>query len=206
MGWNQGGGGSIIDLGGVPVADVAGVTIETTADPINGGTMSVLTFPEDQTAIAIQLAGAAFPNTVIASDSEDGWYFSDGTIDPYNDGHAYLRVASDALAFGDVIFNHDNQFGADVKFGVGKGLKWPDAAAAQVHVTAATLVVQGGADGLQLDAQTGNGITIFGRIGLITGDIVFTDATVGPVVTDSSDGHTYRLGTTAGVVTATLVT
>lgn len=67
----------------LPVANSAGVTVETADDPVNGGTMTVLTFPEDQAAIAIKVAGDDFPRWFLTSDSADGLYIGDGTYDPY---------------------------------------------------------------------------------------------------------------------------
>jgi hypothetical protein len=81
----------------VPVADATGVTVDSTtyADPIKGGgaKLTTLVFPSDAGAIAIALAGDAFPRWLFAADSADGMYVGDGTYSPFSTG-ASLAVAA----------------------------------------------------------------------------------------------------------------
>jgi hypothetical protein len=89
-----GGGGSstaqVVASGKVlPVADAAGVTVDTTTynDTIKGsGKLTTLVFPADQGALSIAVSGDAFPRWLLTSDGSDGLYFADGTVDPYASG------------------------------------------------------------------------------------------------------------------------
>jgi hypothetical protein len=81
----------------VPVADATGVTVDSTtyADPIKGGgaKLTTLVFPSDAGAIAIAIAGDAFPRWLFAADSTDGMYVGDGTYSPFSAG-ASLAVTT----------------------------------------------------------------------------------------------------------------
>jgi hypothetical protein len=75
----------------VPVANAAGVTVDTTtySDTIAGGgaKLTTLVFPGDQGALAIAISGDSFPRYVIASDPHnDGIYMGNGTYNPVSDG------------------------------------------------------------------------------------------------------------------------
>lgn len=61
-------------------------TTTTLPNPVDGGNMTVLVFPADTAALAIAVAGDAFPRFLMTSDITDGWYFGDGTFDPYGVG------------------------------------------------------------------------------------------------------------------------
>lgn len=77
-----GGGGG----GGVPVADETGIVVDSTTydNTISGvGKLKTLVFPSDTGALAIALAGDAFPRWLFASDAADGFFMGDGTFDPY---------------------------------------------------------------------------------------------------------------------------
>lgn len=69
----------------LPVADATGVTVDTTTynDTIKGsGKLTTLVFPASQGALAIALAGDAFPRWVMDADASDfGITFGDGTFD-----------------------------------------------------------------------------------------------------------------------------
>lgn len=69
-----------------PVADATGVIVDTTTydDTIKGsGKLTTLVFPVEQGALAIALAGDAFPRWLLSADPTDyGLLFSDGTFDP----------------------------------------------------------------------------------------------------------------------------
>lgn len=90
--WASGGGsvpGTVI-----PVADPTDATVDTTTydNPITGsGKLKTIVFPGDTAAVGIALAGDDFPRVVMASDPSDGWYFGDGTTDPYS-GVAYFHT------------------------------------------------------------------------------------------------------------------
>ncbi len=78
--------------------------------------------------------------------------------------------------------------------------------------TSANPVLVLGERGLEADTgkeKVGDGTTAWTgltyRLTPTVGDVTFPVG-FGPVVHDASDGHTYRLGTAAGVVTATQVT
>jgi hypothetical protein len=87
-----GGGGNttaqVVASGKVwPAANASGVTVDTTTypDSIKGGgaKLTTLVFPVEQGALAMAIAGDAFPRVVLSSDPTDyGWSFGDGTVDP----------------------------------------------------------------------------------------------------------------------------
>jgi hypothetical protein len=84
-----GGGGGPAAGTYLPVADAAGVTVDTTtyADPVEGADkLATLVFPVDTGLLAVAQAGDAHPRVILASDPTDGWYFGDGTVDPYLSG------------------------------------------------------------------------------------------------------------------------
>jgi hypothetical protein len=85
--------------------------------------------------------------------------------------------------------------------GTGNGLAWNagDSDGQQ------RLDVQLGSTGQHTTRFQADGTTLLPGAVSVAGDVAL-GATFGPIVTDSTDGHTYRLGTTNGVVTATLVT
>jgi hypothetical protein len=97
-----GGGGSgnttaqVVASGKVlPVADATGVTVDTTtySNPVEGADkLTVLMFPLDTALVAWAIAGDAHPRAILACDTADGWYFGDGTYDPYVSGNAVLAV------------------------------------------------------------------------------------------------------------------
>lgn len=71
----------------IPVANATGVTVDSTTydDTIKGsGKLTTLVFPSDQGALAIAIAGDAFPRWIIGANPENaGISMSDGTTDPY---------------------------------------------------------------------------------------------------------------------------
>lgn len=69
----------------VPLADPAGVTIETAPNAVKGsGTITVVTVPADTTVLAVKLAGDDFPRFKINANPTDFGFISlsDGTVDP----------------------------------------------------------------------------------------------------------------------------
>jgi hypothetical protein len=94
-----GGGGGVTPGTVLPVADPAGVTLDTTTydNTVTGeGKLTTLVFPQDTGQVAIAVAGDDFPRVLLA-DITDGWYFGDGTADPYN-GNAYLNSDKDRIS------------------------------------------------------------------------------------------------------------
>ena len=90
-----GGGGGPAAGTYLPVADGTGVTVDTTtyANPIRGsGTLTTLVFPINTALLAFAVTGDAHPRAILASDPTDGWYFGNGTQDPYNAG-AQLKTS-----------------------------------------------------------------------------------------------------------------
>lgn len=97
--WNptssKGSGGSVTPGTVLPVADPAGVTVDTTTydNTVTGvGKLTTLVLPQDTVVLAIAIEGDAFPRWLIESDPQDGMQLGDGTYDPYNgptgNGHA----------------------------------------------------------------------------------------------------------------------
>lgn len=75
-------------------------TTTTMTNPIAGGDMTVLVFPEDTAVLAWKRSGDVFPRVLFASDIEDGWFFGDGTVDPYNNGsYFYVNNGEDVHLF-----------------------------------------------------------------------------------------------------------
>lgn len=74
----------------LPVANAAGVTVDTTTydDTIKGsGKLTTLVFPADAGGLAIALAGDAFPRWLLGADAANyGLTFGDGTVDSANSG------------------------------------------------------------------------------------------------------------------------
>lgn len=95
-----------------PIANADGVTIDAIVDPVTGGTMSVVTFADDQAAIAYRVAGNEFPTYLFTSDGGDGIYIGDGTFDPYNDDGANLFY-SGGMQFGASKSGDTMEFNAD---------------------------------------------------------------------------------------------
>jgi hypothetical protein len=71
----------------LPVADATGVTVDTTtySDPFHlSAKLTTLVFPAEvspRSALAIAIAGDAFPRWVMNADGSTGLYFGDGTFD-----------------------------------------------------------------------------------------------------------------------------
>lgn len=169
-----------------PIANAAGVTIATLTDPVGAGMMRVVTLPGDQTAIAWQLAGDLFPRIIWPSDTTDGvFYVGDGTFDPYDAGAGLAY--NNGLGF---FVNGDNQ---QIVF-AGTETSAFVSTIPNFAVTAAGDV-------------TAQGVIFAGAsMDIDNGDATFHAADTGPVVPDSTDGHTYRIITTAGVVGTEQVT
>lgn len=55
-------------------------------------------------------------------------------------------------------------------------------------------------------AETAEALALPKAGGAVTGDVTWAASTHGPVIADSSNGHTYRLSTTAGALVLTQVT
>lgn len=180
-----GGGGS-----SVPVADAAGVTIDDVTNPFGDGaspTAKVMTFPNDTLAVGWRLEGDAFPRVMILADPIDGWYFGDGTKDPFNDAGGagfWTSSAGDFTLFsdtGEIHLQADNvSMNGDV-------------------VIDGSLQVNTGVNLGSSDVVTASLTTQF--IEVATGDVVFQGFGKGPVVIDDTDGHTYRLTSHNGVLT-----
>jgi hypothetical protein len=89
---SQGGGGGGVTPGTViPDADPSGATVDTTTynnDWTGVGKLHTLVFPQSTVAIAIAIAGDAFPRIVSLSNPVDGIYYGDGTVNPINVGAA----------------------------------------------------------------------------------------------------------------------
>ncbi len=85
----------------VPVADAVGVTVNTTTynDTVKGsGKLTTLVFPAEQGAIAIAVAGDAFPRFLLTADPIDaGICMGDGTVDPYLSG-TFVSASSAPLS------------------------------------------------------------------------------------------------------------
>lgn len=96
-----GGGGGLAAGSYLPVADAAGVTVDTTtyADPIKGGgaKLTTLVFPADQGALAIARSGDLFPRWLLASDATDGLYIGNGAQDPYAHGGQIYAASGDSV-------------------------------------------------------------------------------------------------------------
>jgi hypothetical protein len=85
----------------IPVANTAGVTVDTTTynDTIKGsGKLTTLVFPGDQGAMAIAIAGDSFPRWVFAADAKDGLYMGTGANDPVQAGREF-GISSDGSTF-----------------------------------------------------------------------------------------------------------
>lgn len=150
-----GGGGNttaqVVASGKVlPVADAAGVTVDTTtyADTIKGGgaKLTTLVFPADQGALAIALIGDAFPRWVLAADALDGLFFGDGTADPLLGAQGFFTTSG--AGFG--------------------GLRVPTAqtasSAAQLGQLTPYLTINSGAlPTVQLVSGTGHQLSVGGR-------------------------------------------
>jgi hypothetical protein len=96
---NQPGGGSA----SVPVADDASAVVDTTTydNTVTGsGKLTTIVFPQDTVAFAIALAGDSFPRWLFLSDSTDGLYFGDGTVDAYASGAFLSATSGNDLAIG----------------------------------------------------------------------------------------------------------
>lgn len=81
---------------GPTILDFASVArnfnVVTATDPISGDSYNYLTFDVEGTVMAWGLVGDAFPRTIIAADPDDGIMMADGTVDPYNDDGASIRL------------------------------------------------------------------------------------------------------------------
>lgn len=78
--------------------------------------------------------------------------------------------------------------------------EYPDTHVADSHVPGLRQLVLDSVSGV---FYLGNGVTPMATLPPIA---AVYGAGAGPIVTDASDGHTYRLGTDAGVLTITVVT
>jgi hypothetical protein len=89
-----GGGGGVTPGTVLPVADPAGVTVDTTTydNPVTGsGKITTLVFPQQTAAFAIAIEGDAFPRWCWATDPvTDDLTLGDGTIDPDGGNGAYV--------------------------------------------------------------------------------------------------------------------
>lgn len=72
--------------GAAGLASATPFTATAAVDPATSGAMTVDTYPDDQSALAIQVAGDAYPQVLITSKAADGIYLGDGTYDAYNHG------------------------------------------------------------------------------------------------------------------------
>lgn len=73
----------------IPVADSAGVTVDTTTydNTVTGtGKLTTLIFPVDTVGFAFALEGDAFPRLLMLSDITDGMYMGNGQFDAYDQG------------------------------------------------------------------------------------------------------------------------
>lgn len=69
----------------IPQGDPSGTTIDTTTydNPITGsGKLTTVVLASDTAIEAVAVDGDDFPRALLA-DPTDGWYFGDGTVDPY---------------------------------------------------------------------------------------------------------------------------
>lgn len=72
----------------LPVADTAGVTVDTTTydDPIGTGKLTTLVFPADQGALAIAIAGDTYPRWLMGAEADNsGLNFGRGSSPVYAD-------------------------------------------------------------------------------------------------------------------------
>ena len=83
----------------IPIADTTGVVIDTTSYPntfTNVGNLVTVVFPSGTGAIAFAQTGDAHPRLVMLDNPQDGTYWSDGTVDPVQNGAAWILGAKDA--------------------------------------------------------------------------------------------------------------
>lgn len=220
MSTSGGAGGGPAPGSYIPVADPFGVTVVQQEDPSGTGRMiNVLQFPTDQAALAIKLVGDLMPRWFLMAAANDGLYLGDGTNDPYQfgDGTSLIGLTSDdgslnISSTGSVLLTPETDVGGVVDV---RGTLQVDGEFKVFSIKATGITTTGFAmvDDLDLptteaDLGVGPGNTLILPITQANRDITFDIASgpSGPVVVDSSDGHTYRLDTTAGVPTATLVT
>lgn len=193
----SGGGNGLINI---PV----GVQLGTTIDLVEVGTENPTTAHTvtldptlSGTLIAARLLGDLFVRILAFGDPTSGWYFSDSTYDPNTEGPGFY-IDGHQLTF----FNHDGQ--GPIIF-QGDGIDVAGDARVRGDLTVdGDLTVSG-----TINAESGFTIgapSTFNALTTFNADTDYPTADTGPVVADTSDGHTYRLGTTAGVPVATLVT
>ena len=102
----EGGGGGGPAAGTyIPVADAAGVTVDSTTydDLIKGGgaKLTTLVFPSDAGALAIALAGDAFPRWILGADAaNDGFLLGDGTVNAFAMGGLVVNNVGTPALFG----------------------------------------------------------------------------------------------------------
>jgi hypothetical protein len=97
-----GGGGGPAAGTYIPVADSAGVTVNTTTydNGVTGsGKLTTLVFPQDTVAFALAIEGDAFPQLFLEVQRGQLW-FGDGTFDPYNDGSRVAGGHDGGLSVG----------------------------------------------------------------------------------------------------------
>lgn len=126
------------------------------------------------------LEGDSFPRVILCADPTDFGTIlvGDGTFDPSGPNGAIIGG----------LFN--GQHGLTFK----PGNVTPDSAFGNSN---GTTVIAGGT------VEVGQ-LTLIG--GISQDDFAFADGTVGPVLVDQSDGHTYRIIATAGVLSTVQVT
>lgn len=75
-------------------------TAESGDDPVSGGTMTTLVFPEDVTAVAIKIDGDEFPRLLINSAGQI--LLGDGTTDPWNDAGGIIKFDAGKVLVSDI--------------------------------------------------------------------------------------------------------